>query len=323
MRPHAMATLPNHPMGSTKTTGRYHTQNKRCVNDRNHDKRKRMGCKGGQLIHQMATEVPNAVSAGTLAAVAATALVLADPQNRRRRQMEDVGGNELDAVKNYFNNAGYERWKKIYGETEDVNRVQLDIRKGHAQTVDKVLRWLGDQKDLQGVRIVDAGCGTGLLSVPLAMRGAEVYASDISAAMVEEAKNRYLQAKKETDQKPVHSDPNFEVADLESIQGKYDVVVCLDVMIHYPQGKVDEMIQHLASLADKKLLVSFAPKTWQYVLLKRIGELFPGPSKATRAYLHAEADVEAALQRAGFKVTKREMTATQFYFSRLLECERS
>jgi magnesium-protoporphyrin O-methyltransferase len=41
--------------------------------------------------------------------------------------------------------------------------------------------------------------------------------------------------------------------------------------------------------------------------------------QATRAYLHAEADVEASLQRAGFKVVKREMTATKFYFSRLLE----
>lgn len=44
--------------------------------------------------------------------------------------------------------------------------------------------------------------------------------------------------------------------------------------------------------------------------------------QATRAYLHREEDVEAALQRAGFKVTKREMTATSFYFSRLLEAVR-
>lgn len=44
--------------------------------------------------------------------------------------------------------------------------------------------------------------------------------------------------------------------------------------------------------------------------------------QATRAYLHAEADVEAALGRAGFKVTRREMTATKFYFSRLLEAVR-
>ena len=44
--------------------------------------------------------------------------------------------------------------------------------------------------------------------------------------------------------------------------------------------------------------------------------------QATRAYLHAESDVEAALLRNGFKVVKREMTATSFYFSRLLEAVR-
>ena len=31
-------------------------------------------------------------------------------------------------VKKYFNTEGFERWRKIYGETEDVNKVQLDIR---------------------------------------------------------------------------------------------------------------------------------------------------------------------------------------------------
>ena len=31
-------------------------------------------------------------------------------------------------MKKYFNTEGFERWRKIYGETEDVNKVQLDIR---------------------------------------------------------------------------------------------------------------------------------------------------------------------------------------------------
>lgn len=43
------------------------------------------------------------------------------------------------------------------------------------------------------------------------------------------------------------------------------------------------MISHLASLADQRLIISFAPKTPYYSLLKRIGELFPGPSKVGRA----------------------------------------
>jgi magnesium-protoporphyrin O-methyltransferase len=116
--------------------------------------------------------------------------------------------------------------------------------------------------------------------------------------------------------------PKFEALGLEECSGKYDVVTCIDVMIHYPTDRVNGMINHLASLSEDKLIVSFAPKTLAYSILKRVGELFPGPSKATRAYLHAEEDVESALKAAGFKVTRREMTATQFYFSRLLECER-
>lgn len=113
--------------------------------------------------------------------------------------------------------------------------------------------------------------------------------------------------------------PKFEVKDLESLDGKYHTVVCLDVLIHYPQNKADGMIAHLASLAENRLILSFAPKTFYYDTLKRIGELFPGPSKATRAYLHAEADVERALRKVGWRISKRGLTTTNFYFSRIVE----
>lgn len=39
------------------------------------------------------------------------------------------------------------------------------------------------------------------------------------------------------------------------------------------------MVKHLASLSSDRLIISFAPKTLAYSVLKRIGELFPGPSK--------------------------------------------
>jgi magnesium-protoporphyrin O-methyltransferase len=242
--------------------------------------------------------------------------------------MAQTGGDELEAVKKYFNTSGFERWNKIYGETDEVNKVQLDIRKGHAQTVEKVLAWFdadraaadGASPSIAGRTVCDAGCGTGSLTLPLAERGAKVSASDISAAMVGEAERRF-RASPAANKEGV-TNPVFEAKDLESVSGKYDTVCCLDVMIHYPQDKADAMVGHLASLAERRVVVSFAPYTPQYALLKRIGELFPGPAKATRAYLHRESDVEAALQRAGFKVTRREMTATSFYFSRLLEAVR-
>lgn len=40
-----------------------------------------------------------------------------------------------------------------------------------------------------------------------------------------------------------------------------------------------EMVGHLASLADKRLILSFAPSTPYYEVLKRIGEFFPKGSK--------------------------------------------
>ena len=88
---------------------------------------------------------------------------------RRKKQTADSGGDEKKAVASYFNTQGFERWRKIYGETDDVNKVQLDIRKGHAQTVDKVLNWLSEGK-LEGVSVCDAGCGTGSLAIPLALQ---------------------------------------------------------------------------------------------------------------------------------------------------------
>mmetsp|Transcript_1035 Transcript_1035/g.2389 ORF Transcript_1035/g.2389 Transcript_1035/m.2389 type:complete len:96 (-) Transcript_1035:8-295(-) len=44
----------------------------------------------------------------------------------------------------------------------------------------------------------------------------------------------------------------------------------------------------LRANATYEQIISFAPKTFLLSLLKKVGEFFPGPSKATRAYLHAE-----------------------------------
>jgi magnesium-protoporphyrin O-methyltransferase len=114
----------------------------------------------------------------------------------------------------------------------------------------------------------------------------------------------------------------FYTSDLESVKGKYNTVTCVDVAIHYPSEKMGEMIQHLCGLADDRLIISFAPKTWYYVALKKFGELFPGPSKTTRAYLHEEKFVVDQLKAAGFEIARNDMTATNFYFSRLLEAKR-
>lgn len=219
-------------------------------------------------------------------------------------------------VKDYFNATGFDRWRRIYGDG-DVNTVQADIRLGHQQTIDKVLGWLKSDGNLNQRSICDAGCGVGSLSIPLMQAGAKsIFASDISEKMVGEAQQRA--------QKIFGNMPNLQFAakDLESLDGQYNTVICLDVLIHYPTDEAAKMIAHLASLSEDRLIFSFAPKTLFLTLLKKVGEFFPGPSKTTRAYQHREEDIRLMLIANGFAIARTEMTSTRFYYSRLLEAVR-
>lgn len=163
-------------------------------------------------------------------------------------------------------------------------------------------------------KLLLCSCLTDFLILLTFYIGARVSASDISDAMANEAAARAKAMG--------IRNAKFYTSDLESVTGKYNTVTCVDVAIHYPTDKMAEMVGHLCSLAEERVLISFAPKTWYYDLLKKVGELFPGPSKTTRAYLHEEAVVRNALEKAGFKVAREEMTGTSFYFSRLLEAKR-
>ena len=134
-----------------------------------------------------------------------------------------------------------------------------------------VLNRRSSPSGVEGTSVCDAGCGTGSLAIPLSLLGADVTATDISAAMVQEAQTRFEELSKDTD---ISLSAKFETRDLESLTGQYDTVTCLDVMIHYPQEKVDAMVSHLASLSKERLIISFAPKTTFYLLLKRIGMIW-------------------------------------------------
>ena len=221
--------------------------------------------------------------------------------------------NDKAIVKDYFNQKGFDRWRRIYGQTDDVNKVQKKIRQGHQQTIDTVVGWLKDDGNLAEISVCDAGCGVGSLSIPLASAGAMVSASDISEKMVGEAQEKAAEVLEDT------SKIDFSVSDLEALEGSYHTVICLDVLIHYPTEDAAKMIAHLASLAESRLILSFAPKTCLLFVLKKIGEFFPGPSKMTRAYQHKEKDIVGILEENGFEIKRTGMTSISFYYSRILE----
>lgn len=107
--------------------------------------------------------------------------------------------------------------------------MQLDIRTGHQQTLDKVIGWMAFE-DNSKKTLCDAGCGVGSLALPLSSRFKKISASDISKSMTEEAAARAKRSGV--------TNCEFKVSDMEALDGKYDTVTCIDVMIHYPTDKV-------------------------------------------------------------------------------------
>ncbi len=233
-------------------------------------------------------------------------------------QLKEPKQAEKAEVANYFNGTGFERWNRIYSDSDEVNKVQRNIRIGHQKTVDDVLAWLQERGDLSAMSFCDAGCGVGSLSLPLAAMGAgSVAASDISTAMVNETKRRAADAGLDL------SRLTFSTSDLESLQGSFHTVICLDVFIHYPQQAAEEMVRHLCGLTQESLIVSFAPYTLLLSILKKIGQLFPGPSKTTRAYTLREEGIVKAAKECGFEPIRSSLNKAPFYFSRLIEFKKT
>ncbi len=236
----------------------------------------------------------------------------------QKKTIEISQKDDKKEVTNYFNGTGFDRWNRIYSESNDVNNVQRNIRIGHQKTVDDVLSWLNQDDSLENISFCDAGCGVGSLTIPLAQMGAgSIFASDISEAMVKETIKRA---------KSIGIKNNkFEckTLDLESLSGSFHTVICLDVFIHYPQDSAEDMVRHLCSLSTQRLIVSFAPFTPALALLKRIGQFFPGPSKTTRAYTLKESGIIKAAEESGFNVYRSKLNQAPFYFSKLIEFHRN
>ena len=84
----------------------------------------------------------------------------AQPADAKQVEAKQAEKAEVQA---YFESTGFERWNRIYSDSEEVNKVQRNIRIGHQKTVDEVLAWLQEQGNLPQRSFCDAGCGVGSL----------------------------------------------------------------------------------------------------------------------------------------------------------------
>lgn len=91
------------------------------------------------------------------------------------------------------------------------------------------LNYIDERVQLAGKKVLDVGCGGGILSESMAVRGATVKGIDMGEAPLSVAKLHSLEAGVEIDYQKI------TVEDLAKEEaGQYDVVTCLEMLEHVP-----------------------------------------------------------------------------------------
>lgn len=133
-------------------------------------------------------------------------------------KQENIDQSTIDnAEVSKFSKLAKEWWdpEGSFRTLHQINPIRLSYVK------DKIVQHFGSFKP--NLKIVDIGCGGGLISVPLSKLGAKVTAIDASLENIETAKF-YV--------KDLGLKINFLCEAAEAHQGKYDVILCLEIIEH-------------------------------------------------------------------------------------------
>ena len=225
---------------------------------------------------------------------------------------------QRDRIEHYFDRTAADTWARLTS-TAPVSGVRATVRAGRDRMRATLLSWLPE--DMTGMRLLDAGCGTGALAVEAAKRGADVVAIDLSPTLVQLARERLPKDLGRGKLEFVSGDM------LSTSYGRFDHVVAMDSMIHYEKH---DMVQGLVGLAQRtahSLLFTFAPSNPILATMIRVGRIFPRADRAPFIEPVAENTLRAEIQRAaglqGWSATRTEKISSGFYTSQAMELSRA
>ncbi|UVO52485.1 magnesium protoporphyrin IX methyltransferase [Sphingomonas sp. SUN019] len=166
-------------------------------------------------------------------------------------------------LETYFDRTASKAWEQLTSDAP-VSSIRATVRAGRERMRGTLLSWLPD--DLTGIRLLDAGCGTGSLAIEAAERGAEVVAIDVAGSLVAVARRRA----------PAHLAIDWRVGDmLDPALGRFDHVVAMDSLIHYPASEIVATLRALAGRTNGSIVFTFAPQTPLLMAMLGMGRLFP------------------------------------------------
>jgi magnesium-protoporphyrin O-methyltransferase len=220
-------------------------------------------------------------------------------------------------LKTYFDRTAAEAWARLTSDAP-VSGIRATVRAGRDRMRETLLSWL--PANLEGMRLLDAGCGTGALAVEAAKRGAAVTAIDLSPTLVNLARER-------TPHDLGTGKIDFLTGDMSAPElGEFDYVVGMDSLIHYLAPDMSRVVASFAPRVRKSIIFTFAPRTAMLSTMHAVGRLFPRVDRAPAIEpVGAKAigkRLMAEKSLAGWTLGREQRIASGFYTSHALELVR-
>lgn len=221
-------------------------------------------------------------------------------------------------IEQYFDRTAHDAWARLTSDAP-VGRIRATVRAGRDTMRSTLLGWLPE--DLTGVRILDAGCGTGALAVAAAERGAEVVGVDISPNLVALGRDRIAGRRGA-------GSVRLEVGDFtDPALGTFDHIVAMDSLIHYALPDVTRVLAGLSARTRRSMLFTYAPSTPLLATMHTVGKLFPRGNRSPAIEPVADRRMAERLDGdpafAGWQRGRMRRVSSGFYISCAQELERS
>ena len=222
-----------------------------------------------------------------------------------------------EQIETYFDRTAAQAWERLTSNAP-VGRIRATVRAGRDQMRGTLLSWL--PQDMRGLRLLDAGCGTGALAMEAAARGAEVVAIDLSPTLVQLARERHQSLPVQGRGGSIH----FTSGDmLDESLGHFDHVVAMDSLIHYDTPDIVAALERLSLRTRGSLLFTFAPRTPLLAAMHSVGRLFPRSDRSPSLSPVAHADLLQRMQNhvdlQGWQGARMQRVASGFYTSQAWE----
>jgi magnesium-protoporphyrin O-methyltransferase len=217
-------------------------------------------------------------------------------------------GQTLNRVENYFDRTATKTWEQLTSDAP-VSSIRQTVRKGRDEMRAKMLARVPE--DLSGARILDAGCGPGMMTKVLAERGADIVAIDISPSLIEIARKRIA--------------PNlaprvdFRSGDmLDPSLGQFDFVFAMDSLIYYDTNKICSAVTALGKQPTKKVIFTVAPRTKLLMAMWYAGKFFPRSNRSPVMMPQSPKELIKGTQELGVMRNIGRVTSG-FYISQAME----